>query len=113
MTEEIEGKGEFQSQDSVSVENASDKNEANTDDAESGGRRKWWKKGNKEQRDSKNKERIFKKKSKRKDEKEEEKEVLIEEKNFCINILSEEKERVLLQMRNSEKSYSADKERRI
>ena len=113
MTEEIEGKGEFQSQDSVGVENASDKNEANTDDAESGGRRKWWKKGNKEQRDSKNKERIFKKKSKRKDEKEEEKEVLIEEKNFCINILSEEKERVLLQMRNSEKSYSADKERRI
>ena len=113
MTEEIEGKGEFQSQDSVSVENASDKNEANTDDAESGDRRKWWKKGNKEQRDSKNKERIFKKKSKRKDEKEEEKEVLIEEKNFCINILSEEKERVLLQMRNSEKSYSADKERRI
>ena len=113
MTEEIEGKGEFQSQDSVGVENASDKNEANTDDAESGGRRKWWKKGNKEQRDSKNKERIFKKKSKRKDEKEEEKEVLIEEKNFCINILSEEKERVLLQMRNSEKNYSADKERRI
>ena len=113
MTEENEGKGEFQSQDSVGVENASDKNEANTDDAESGGRRKWWKKGNKEQRDSKNKERIFKKKSKRKDEKEEEKEVLIEEKNFCINILSEEKERVLLQMRNSEKNYSADKERRI
>ena len=113
MTEENEGNGEFQSQDSVGVENASDKNEANTDDAESGGRRKWWKKGNKEQRDSKNKERIFKKKSKRKDEKEEEKEVLIEEKNFCINILSEEKERVLLQMRNSEKSYSADKERRI
>ena len=113
MTEENEGNGEFQSRDSVGVENASDKNEANTDDAESGGRRKWWKKGNKEQRDSKNKERIFKKKSKRKDEKEEEKEVLIEEKNFCINILSEEKERVLLQMRNSEKSYSADKERRI
>ena len=113
MTEENEGNGEFQSQDSVGIENASDKNEANTDDAESGGRRKWWKKGNKEQRDSKNKERIFKKKSKRKDEKEEEKEVLIEEKNFCINILSEEKERVLLQMRNSEKSYSADKERRI
>ena len=113
MTEEIEGNGEFQSQDSVGVENATDKNEANTDDAESGGRRKWWKKGNKEQRDSKNKERIFKKKSKRKDEKEEEKEVLIEEKNFCIKILSEEKERVLLQMRNSEKSYSADKERRI
>ena len=113
MTEENEGNGEFQSQDSVGVENATDKNEANTDDAESGGRRKWWKKGNKEQRDSKNKERIFKKKSKRKDEKEEEKEVLIEEKNFCIKILSEEKERVLLQMRNSEKSYSADKERRI
>ena len=113
MTEENEGNGEFQSQDSVGIENASDKNEANTDDAESGGRRKWWKKGNKEQRDSKNKERIFKKKSKRKDEKEEEKEVLIEEKNFCIKILSEEKERVLLQMRNSEKSYSADKERRI
>ena len=113
MTEENEGNGEFQSQDSVGIENASDKNEANTDDAESGGRRKWWKKGNKEQRDSKNKERIFKKKSKKKDEKEEEKEVLIEEKNFCINILSEEKERVLLQMRNSEKSYSADKERRI
>ena len=113
MTEENEGNGIFQSQDSVGVENASDKNEANTDDAESGGRGKWWKRGKKEQRDSKNKERIFKKKSKRKDEKEEEKEVLIEEKNFCINILSEEKERVLLQMRNSEKSYSADKERRI
>ena len=113
MTEEIEGKGEFQSLDSVGVENATDKNEANTYDEKSGGRRKWWERGKKEQRDSKNKERIFKKKSKRKDEKEEEKEVLIEEKNFCINILSEEKERVLLQMRNSENSYSADKERRI
>ena len=49
----------------------------------------------------------------RKDEKEEEKEVLIEEKNFCINKLSDEKERILLQMRDSENSYSADKERRM
>ena len=113
MTEEIEGKGEFQSLDSVGVENATDKNEANTYDERSGGRRKWWKRGKKEQRDSKNKERIFKKESKRKDEKEEEKEELIEGKNFCINILSEEKERILLQLRDSENSYSADKERQI
>ena len=112
MTEENEGKGEFQSQDSVGVENASDKNEANTDDAESGGRRKWWKRGNKEQRDSKNKEQIPKKKSKRKDEREklllaiEEKEVLIEGKNFCINKLSEKNERILRQMRDSEIRFS-------
>ena len=112
MTEENEGKGEFQSQDSVGVENASDKNEANTDDAESGGRRKWWKRGNKEQRDSKNKEQIPKKKSKRKDEREklllaiEEKEVLIEGKNFCINMLSGKNERILRKMRDSEISFS-------
>ena len=112
MTEENEGNGEFQSQDSVGVENASDKNEANTDDAESGGRRKWWKRGNKEQRDSKNKEQIPKKKSKRKDEREklllaiEEKEVLIEGKNFCINMLSGKNERILRKMRDSEISFS-------
>ena len=112
MTEENEGNGEFQSQDSVGIENASDKNEANTDDAESGGRRKWWKKGNKEQRDSKNKEQIPKKKSKRKDKKRrlllaiEEREVLIEGKDLCINMLSEEKERILEQMRDSEISFS-------
>ena len=112
MTEEIEGKGEFQSQDSVGVENASDKNEANTDDAESGGRRKWWKRGNKEQRDSKNKEQIPKKKSKRKERKGrlllaiEEREVLIGGKDLCINMLSEEKERILEQMRDSEISFS-------
>ena len=109
MTEENEAKGEFQSQDSVGIENASDKNEANKNDEKSGSRRKWWKGGNKEQRGSKNKERIPKTKSKRKDEKEkllltvEEKEVLIGGKNFCINILSEEKERILEQMRDSEK----------
>ena len=112
MTEENEGNGEFQSQDSVGVENASDKNEANTDDAESGGRRKWWKRGNKEQRDSKNKEQIPKKKSKRKDKKRrllltiEEREVLIGGKDLCINMLSEEKERILEQMRDSEISFS-------
>ena len=112
MTEENEGNGEFQSQDSVGIENASDKNEANTDDAESGGRRKWWKKGNKEQRDSKNKEQIPKKKSKRKDKKRrlllaiEEREVLIGGKDLCINMLSEEKERILEQMRDSEISFS-------
>ena len=112
MTEENEGNGEFQSQDSVGVENASDENEANTDDAESGGRRKWWKKGNKEQRDSKNKEQVPKKKSKRKDKREklllavEEKEVLIEGKDFCINMLSEKNERILRQMRDSEISFS-------
>ena len=112
MTEENEGNGEFQSQDSVGVENASDKNEANTDDAESGGRRKWWKRGNKEQRDSKNKEKIPKKKSKRKDKKRrlllaiEEREVLIGGKDLCINMLSEEKERILEQMRDSEISFS-------
>ena len=105
MTEENEGKGEFQSQDSVGVENASDKNEANTDDAESGGRRKWWERGNKEQRDSKNKEQIPKKKSKRKDEREklllaiEEREVLIRGKDLCINMLLEK-------MRDSEISFS-------
>ena len=113
VTEEIEGRGEFQSLDSVGVENATDKNEANTYDEKSGEMRKWWKRGKKEQRDSKNKEQIFEKKSERKEEKEEEKEVLIKEKNVCINILSEEKERILLQMRDSENSYSADKERRI
>ena len=112
MTEENEGNGEFQSQDSVGVENASDKNEANTDDAESGGRRKWWKRGNKEQRDSKHKEQIPKKKSKRKDKKRrlllaiEEREVLIGGKDLCINMLSEEKERILEQMRDSEISFS-------
>ena len=112
MTEENEGNGEFQSQDSVGIENASDKNEANTDDAESGGRRKWWKRGNKEQRDSKNKEQIPKKKSKRKDKKRrlllaiEEREVLIGGKDLCINMLSEEKERILEQMRDSEISFS-------
>ena len=112
MTEENEGNGEFQSQDSVGIENASDKNEANTDDAESGGRRKWWKKGNKEQRDSKNKEQIPKKKSKRKDKKRrlllaiEEREVLIGGKDLCINMLSEENERILEQMRDSEISFS-------
>ena len=112
MTEEIEGKGEFQSQDSLGIENASDKNEANTDDAESGGRRKWWKKGNKEQRDSKNKEQIPKKKSKRKERKGrlllaiEEREVLIGGKDLCINMLSEEKERILERMRDSEISFS-------
>ena len=112
MTEEIEGKGEFQSQDSVSVENASDKNEANTDDAESGGRRKWWKRGNKQQRDSKHKEQIPKKKSKRKDKKRrlllaiEEREVLIGGKDLCINKLSEKNERILRQMRDSEISFS-------
>ena len=112
MTEENEGNGIFQSRDSVGVENASDKNEANTDDVESGGRRKWWKKGNKEQRDSKNKEQIPKKKSKRKDKKGrlllaiEEKEVLIGGKDLCINMLSEEKERILEQMRDSEISFS-------
>ena len=112
MTEENEGNGEFQSQDSVGVENTSDKNEANTDDAESGGRRKWWKRGNKEQRDSKNKEKIPKKKSKRKDKKGrlllaiEEREVLIGGKDLCINMLSEEKERILEQMRDSEISFS-------
>ena len=106
MTEENEGNGIFQSQDSVGVENASDKNEANTDDVESGGRRKWWEKGNKEQRDSKNKEQIPKKKSEMKDMIEklllavEEKEVLIEGKDFCINMLSEKKERILRQMRD-------------
>ena len=109
MTEENEAKGEFQSQDSVGVENASDKNEANKNDEESGSRRKWWKRGNKEQRGSKNKERIPKTKSKTKDEKEkllltvEEKEVLIGGKNVCINILSEEKEKILEQMTDSEK----------
>ena len=112
MTEENEGNGEFQSQDSVGVENASDKNEANTDDAESGSRRKWWKRGNKEQRDSKHKELIPKKKSKRKDKKRrlllaiEEREVLIGGKDLCINMLSEEKERILEQMRDSEISFS-------
>ena len=112
MTEENEGNGEFQSQDSVGVENVSDKNEANTDDAESGGRRKWWKRGNKEQRDSKNKEQIPKKKSKRKDKKGrlllaiEEREVLIGGKDLCINMLSEEKERILEEMRDSEISFS-------
>ena len=112
MTEENEGNGEFQSQDSVGVENASDKNEANTDDGESGGRRKWWKKGNKEQRDSKHKEQIPKKKSKRKDKKGrlllaiEEKEVLIEGKDFCISMLSDKNERILRQMRDSEISFS-------
>ena len=112
MTEENEGNGEFQSQDSVGVENASDKNEANTDDVESGGRRKWWKRGNKEQRDSKNKEQIPKKKTKRKDKKEklllaiEEREVLIGEKELCINMLSKEKERILEQMRDLEISFS-------
>ena len=112
MTEENEGNGEFQSQDSLGIENASDKNEANTDDAESGGRRKWWKRGNKEQRDSKNKEQIPKKKPKRKDEREklllavEEKEVLIKGKDFCINKLSEKNERILRQMRDSEISFS-------
>ena len=112
MTEENEGKGEFQSQDSVGVENASDKNEANTDDAESCGRRKWWKRGNKEQRDSKNKEQIPKKKSKRKERKGrlllaiEEREVLIGGKDLCINMLSEEKERILERMRDSEISFS-------
>ena len=70
MTEEIEGKGEFLSQDSVGVENASDNNEGNTDDAKSGGRRKWWRRGNKKQIDSKKQEKIPKRKSKRKDEKE-------------------------------------------
>ena len=114
MTEENEGNGIFQSQDSVGVENASDTNEANTDDVESGGRRKykWWKRGNKEQRDSENKEQIPKKKSKRKDEREklllavEEKEVLIEGKDFCINMLSEKNERILREMRDSEISFS-------
>ena len=112
MTEENEGNGEFQSQDSVCVENASDKNEANTDDAESCGRRKWWKRGNKEQRDSKNKEQIPKKKSKRKERKGrlllaiEEREVLIGGKDLCINMLSEEKERILERMRDSEISFS-------
>ena len=112
MTEENEGNGIFQSQDSVGVENASDKNEANTDDEASGGRRKWWKRGNKEQRDSKNKEQIPKKKSKRKDKKRrlllaiEEREVLIGGKDLCINMLSEEKERILEQMRDSEISFS-------
>ena len=112
MTEENEGNGIFQSQDSVGVENASDKNEANTDDEASGGRRKWWKRGNKEQRDSKNKEKIPKKKSKRKDKKRrlllaiEEREVLIGGKDLCINMLSEEKERILEQMRDSEISFS-------
>ena len=112
MTEENEGNGIFQPQDSIGVENASDKNEANTDDVESGGRRKWWKKGNKEQRDSKNKEQIPKKKPKRKDEREklllavEEKEVLVEGKDFCINKLSEKNERILRQMRDSEISFS-------
>ena len=112
MTEENEGNGEFQSQDSVGVENASDKNEANTDDAESGGRRKWWKRGNKEQRDSKNKEQIPKKKPKRKDEREklllaiEEREVLIKGKDFFINKLSQKNERILRQMRDSEISFS-------
>ena len=112
MTEENEGNGEFQSQDSVGVENASDKNEANTDDAESCGRRKWWKRGNKEQRDSKNKEQIPKKKSKRKERKGrlllaiEEREVLIGGKDLCINMLSEEKERILERMRDSEISFS-------
>ena len=112
MTEENEGNGEFQSQDSVGVENASDKNEANTDDAESGSRRKWWKRGNKEQRDSKHKEQIPKKKSKRKDKKRrlllaiEEREVLIGGKDLCINMLSEENERILEQMRDSEISFS-------
>ena len=112
MTEENEGNGEFQSQDSVGVENASDKNEANTDDAESCGSRKWWKRGNKEQRDSKNKEQIPKKKSKRKERKGrlllaiEEREVLIGGKDLCINMLSEEKERILERMRDSEISFS-------
>ena len=112
MTEENEGNGIFQSRDSVGVENASDKNEANTDDVESCGRRKWWKRGNKEQRDSKNKEQIPKKKSKRKDRKGrlllamEEREVLIGGKDLCINMLSEEKERILEQMRESEISFS-------
>ena len=112
MTEENEGNGEFQSQDSVGVENASDKNEANKDDAESCGRRKWWKRGNKEQRDSKNKEQIPKKKSKRKERKGrlllaiEEREVLIGGKDLCINMLSEEKERILERMRDSEISFS-------
>ena len=110
MTEENEGNGEFQSQDSVGVENASDKNEANADDAESGGRRKWWKRGNKEQRDSKNKEQIPKKKPKRKDEREklllavEEKEVLIKGKDFCINKLSGKNERILRQMRDEQQA---------
>ena len=112
MTEENEGNGEFQSQDSLGIENASDNNEANTDDVESCGRRKWWKKGNKDQRDSKNKEQIPKKKSKRKDKKRrlllaiEEREVLIGGKDLCINMLSEEKERILEQMRDSEISFS-------
>ena len=112
MTEENEGNGIFQLQDSVGVENASDNNEANTDDVESGGRRKWWKKGNKEQRDSKNKEQIPKKKSEMKDMIEklllavEEKEALIEGKDFCINMLSEKNERILRQMRDSEISFS-------
>ena len=112
MTEENEGNGEFQSQDSLGTENASDNNEANTDDVESCGRRKWWKKGNKDQRDSKNKEQIPKKKSKRKDKKRrlllaiEEREVLIGGKDLCINMLSEEKERILEQMRDSEISFS-------
>ena len=110
MTEENEGNGILMA--SVGVENASDKNEANTDDVESGGRRKWWKRGNKEQRDSKNKEQIPKKQSKRKDKREklllavEEKEVLIEEKDFCINMLSEKNERILRQMRDSGISFS-------
>ena len=79
---------------------------------ESCGRRKWWKKGNKDQRDSKNKEQIPKKKSKRKDKKRrlllaiEEREVLIGGKDLCINMLSEEKERILEQMRDSEISFS-------
>ena len=112
MTEENEGNGIFQLQDSVGVENASDNNEANTDDVESGGRRKWWEKGNKEQRDSKNKEHIPKKKSEMKDMIEklllslEEKEVLIGEKDFFINMLSEKNERILEQMRDSEISFS-------
>ena len=112
MTEENEGNGEFQSQDSLGIENASDNNEAHTDDVESCGRRKWWKKGNKDQRDSKNKEQIPKKKSKRKDKKRrlllaiEEREVLIGGKDLCINMLSEEKERILEQMRDSEISFS-------
>ena len=112
MTEENEGNGEFQSQDSLGIENASDNNEANTDDVESCGRRKWWKKGNKDQRDSKNKEQIPKKKSKRKDKKRrlllaiEEREVLIGGKDLCINKLSEKNERILRQMRDSEISFS-------
>ena len=116
MTEEIEANGEFQSQDSRGIENASDKNEANTDDEASGGIRKWWKRRNKEQRGSKNKERIPTKKSKMKDaiEKllstEEEREVLIGEKNYCINKLSEKTERILKEKRDSEKRNLANQE---